>query len=47
MILFGKQKQRHKCEGKTYGHQQGKQRWDELGDWDQHIYTTHTMYKIV
>ena len=20
--------------------------WDELGDWDWHIYTTDTMYKI-
>ena len=25
----------------------GKRReWDELGDWDSHIYTIDTMYKI-
>ena len=24
----------------------GKGRWDELGDWDRHIYTTGTMVKI-
>ena len=30
-----------------YGHQGEKQGvWDELDDWDQHIYTTDTMYKI-
>ena len=23
-----------------------KRRWDELGDWDCHIYTIDTMYKI-
>ena len=30
-----------------YGHQGEKQGvWDELDDWDQHIYTIDTMYKI-
>ena len=24
----------------------GRGEWDELGDWDQHIYTIDTMYKI-
>ena len=23
-----------------------KRGWDEWGDWDQHIYTTDTMYEI-
>ena len=28
------------------GYQGGKRGWDELGDWDWHIYTIDTMYKI-
>ena len=46
MILFTKQKQRCRCRGQTYGYQGGKAGWDELGDWDRHIYTIDTMYKI-
>ena len=37
--LFAKQKHRHRCRKQMYG--SGK--WDDLGDWDWHIYTT--MYK--
>jgi len=29
-----------------YGYQGGKEGWDELEDWDGHIYTIDTMYKI-
>ena len=35
---------RDKCREQMYGHQRGKGKWDELGDWDWHIYPT--MYKI-
>ena len=45
MILFAKQKQRHWCSDQTNGYQKEGQ-WDELGDWDWHIYTTGTMYEI-
>ena len=39
--LFGKQKKSHKCRKQNYGYQGGKwgQGWDELGDWNRHIYT--------
>ena len=30
----------------TYGYQRGKGGWEELGDWDWHINTIDTMYKI-
>ena len=40
MNLFAKQKQSHRCGKQTYGYQVGKGGWDELGDWDRHIYTT-------
>ena len=45
MILFAKQKQRHRHREQVYGHQ-GKWggAWDKLGDWDRHTYTTK--YKI-
>ena len=39
MIIFAKQKQRHRCREQMYGNQ-----GDKLGDWDWHIYTI--MYKI-
>ena len=42
MILFAKQKQTNRYRAQTYG----KDGWDELGDWDWHVYTTDTMYKI-
>ena len=30
-----------------YGYEGGKEGgWDELGDWDWHIYTVDIMYKI-
>ena len=30
-----------------YGYQRGKGgQWEELGDWDQHIYTDDTVYDI-
>ena len=29
-----------------YEYQGGKKGWGELGDWDWHIYTVDTMYKI-
>ena len=35
---------RDKCREQMHGHQRGKEKWDELGDWDWHIYPT--MYKI-
>ena len=31
---------------KVYGHQGGKEGWDELGNWDWYIYTIDTTYKI-
>ena len=36
MILFAKQKWRHRCREKLYGGYQGGKGggWDELGDWD-------------
>ena len=45
MILFVKQKQRHRLREQMYGYQGGKG-WEELGDWDGHIYVLDTMYKI-
>ena len=44
MNSFAKQKQRHRYREQTYGYQVEKEGWDELGDWDLHIYTT--MFKI-
>ena len=46
---FAGQKLRHRCREQTYGHQGGKARagwwwWDELEDWDRHVYTD--VYKI-
>ena len=44
---FAGQKERHRCREKMYGHQGGKAGgggWDELRDWDLHIYTN--MYNI-
>ena len=46
MILFTKQKQRHRRREQMCGHQGGRGMWDELGDWDWHTYTIGTMYKI-
>ena len=46
MNLSMKQKQTHRHREQTYRYQGGKQGWDELGDWDCHIYTIDTMYKI-
>ena len=47
MNLFAKQKQRHTCREKKYTNtQRGHGGWDELGDWDGHIYTIDMMYKI-
>ena len=51
MILFARQKYRHRCGKQTYEHQGGNREgdnWDELGDWYRHIYTSDTsdtMYK--
>ena len=50
MILFAKQKQRHRHREKMYGYQGGKGGvvrggWEELGDWDGHIYATDTSIK--
>jgi len=39
MILFAKQKQRHRQREQMCGHQGGRGMWDELGDWDWHTYT--------
>ena len=51
MNRFAGQKLRHRCREQAYGHRGGKVpgrvgggRWDELGDWDLHVYTD--MYKI-
>ena len=46
MILFTKQKWSHRHREQTYRYQGGKGCWDELEDWDWHIYTVDTMYKI-
>ena len=46
MNLFARQKQRHRCREQMYGHQGGEGEWEKLGDWDWHIYTIDTMYKI-
>ena len=43
MILFAKQKQRHRCIEQMYGYQEGKEGWDELGDWAWHMYIIDTM----
>ena len=45
MILFTKQNYIHKWENK-YMAPRKDGRWDELGDWDCHIYVIDTMYKI-
>ena len=37
----------YKAEIETqYGYQGEGGWWDELGDWDWHIYTIDTMYKV-
>ena len=36
--VFAKQKQRHRCREQTYRYQ-GEGGGDELGAWDQHMYT--------
>ena len=41
MNLFAKQKQSLSCREQIYGYQRKKWGWDELGDWDWHIYTTN------
>ena len=46
MILLTKQKYSHRGREETYGYQLGVQEWDELGDWDWHVYIIDTMYKI-
>ena len=46
MTLFAKEKQRHSYREQIYGYQGEGGRWQELGDWDWHIYTIDTMYKI-
>ena len=33
-------------ENKYMDTKRGRGGWDELGDWDRHIYTIDTMYKI-
>ena len=41
MNLFAKQKQRRRCREQTCGHQGGEEgAGNELGDWDQNIFTT-------
>ena len=40
--MYSDQKQ---TEVTTYGYQRGKTGWDELGDWDYHLYPIDTMYK--
>ena len=37
MNLCAKQKYSHRYTEQIHGYQGG---WDELGDWDRHIYTT-------
>ena len=44
MNLSAKETQRHRRREQTYGYQGQKGRWDELGDWNWHLYTT--MHKI-
>ena len=46
MILFEKEKQRHRHGEQAYRYQEGKRGWKELRDWDQHIYTIDTILKI-
>ena len=46
MTLFAKEKQRHSYREQIYGYQEEGGRWQELGDWDWHMYTIDTMYKI-
>ena len=36
----------YSVEKKIYGYQGGRGAEEQLGDWNQHIYTTDTMYKI-
>ena len=45
MILFAKQKYRHRHREQMYGYQGGKALREKLGDWDRHIYTIDTAYK--
>ena len=46
MILSAKEKQRHGHRKQTCRSQGEKIGWDELGDWDGHVYTIDPMYKI-
>ena len=46
MTLFAKEKQRHSYREQIYGYQEEGGKWQELGDWDWHMYTIDTMYKI-
>ena len=34
MSIFVKQKEQHRHRKQTCGYQQGKGKWEELGDWD-------------
>ena len=43
MILFAKQKHRHRCTEQMYGYQEGKEGWDELGGWAWHTYIIDNM----
>ena len=45
MNLFAKQRDTD-VENKFMDPRWGRGEWDELGDWDWHIYTTDTTYKI-
>ena len=45
MILFAKQKWRQRHKGQD-GYQGRRGEQDELGDWDRHINTIDTRYKV-
>ena len=46
MILFAKQKQRHRCREQAHGHQGGREGcWEELGDGEWCIHTADTEYE--
>ena len=38
IVQMNFQKEKHRCREQTYGYQGGKEGWDELEDWDWHIY---------
>ena len=47
MISFAKQKQIHRCRLKNCMDTKEKGgRWNEMGDWDGHLYNIDVMYKI-